>query len=58
MRIGHNVEIGVFIAMRAGTINPTVIEDDVKVENLVHIAHDCVVERGAMVITCAELSGL
>jgi UDP-3-O-[3-hydroxymyristoyl] glucosamine N-acyltransferase len=57
VRIGRNVEIGVFTAVCAGTIDPTVIEDDVKVDNLVHIAHNCVVEKGAMVIACAELSG-
>jgi len=57
VRIGRNVEIGVFTAVCAGTIDPTVIEDDVKVGNLVHIAHNCVVEKGAMVIACAELSG-
>lgn len=57
VQIGRNVEIGVFTAVCAGTIDPTVIEDDVKVDNLVHIAHNCVVEKGAMVIACAELSG-
>ena len=57
VHIGRNVEIGVFTAVCAGTIDPTVIEDDVKVDNLVHIAHNCVVEKGAMVIACAELSG-
>ena len=57
VRIGRNVEIGVFTAVCAGTINPTVIEDDVKVDDLVDLAHNCVVEKGAMVIACAELSG-
>ncbi|HOR79006.1 MAG TPA: hypothetical protein PLG04_09505 [Anaerolineaceae bacterium] len=57
VQIGRDVEIGVFTAVCAGTIDPTVIEDDVKVDNLVHIAHNCVVEKGAMVIACAELSG-
>jgi len=57
VRIGRNVELGVFTAVCAGTIDPTVIEDDVKVDNMVYIAHDCVVDKGAMVIACAELSG-
>lgn len=46
-----------FTAVCAGTIDPTVIEDDVKADNLVHIAHNCVVEKGAVVVACAELSG-
>lgn len=57
VRIGRNVEIGVFTVVCAGTIDPTVIEDDVKVDNLVHIAHNCVVGKGALVTACAELSG-
>jgi UDP-3-O-[3-hydroxymyristoyl] glucosamine N-acyltransferase len=57
VRIGRNVEIGVFTAVCAGTIEPTVIEDDAKVDNLVHIAHNCVVGKGALITACAELSG-
>lgn len=57
VRIGRNVEVGAFTAVCAGTIDPTVIEDDVKIDNLVHIAHNCIVEKSAMVIACAELSG-
>lgn len=57
VRIGRNVEIGVFTAVCAGTIDPTVIEDDVKVDNLVHIAHNCVIGKGALITACAELSG-
>lgn len=57
VRIGRNVEVGVSTAVCAGTIDPTVIEDDVKIDNLVHIAHNCIVEKGTMVTACAELSG-
>ena len=57
VRIGRNVEIGVFTVVCAGTIEPTVVEDDVKINNLVHIAHNCVVGKGALITACAELSG-
>lgn len=57
VRIGRNVEIGVFTVVCAGTIEPTVVEDDAKISNLVLIAHNCVVERGALITACAELSG-
>ena len=30
---------------------------DVKIDNLVHIAHNCKIRRGAYVIACAEISG-
>lgn len=57
VRIGRSVEIGALAAVDAGTIDPTIIEDDAKVGDLVHIAHNCVVERGAIVTSCAKLSG-
>lgn len=55
--IGNNVEIGALTAVVAGTIDPTIIEDYVKVDNLVHIAHNCKIGRGSMIIACAEISG-
>lgn len=48
VRIGRNVEIGVFTAVCTGTIEPTVVEDDVKVDNLVHIAHNRVIGKCAL----------
>jgi len=55
--IGDNVEIGALTAVAAGTIEPTIIEDYVKVDNLVHIAHNCKIGRGSMIIACSEISG-
>ncbi|RUO41612.1 UDP-3-O-(3-hydroxymyristoyl)glucosamine N-acyltransferase [Pseudidiomarina aestuarii] len=55
--IGNNVEIGSCTAIARGTLGDTIIEDNVKVDNLVHIAHNCVVKKGAFIIACAELSG-
>lgn len=57
VEIGRRVEIGAFTAVCAGTIDPTVIEDDVKIDNLVHIAHNCHVGRGSIITACAEVSG-
>lgn len=57
VRIGRNVEIGVSTTVCAGTIEPTIIEDDVKMGNLVHIAHNCVVGKGTLITSCVELSG-
>lgn len=57
VRIGDRVEIGANAAIDRGTIEDTVIEDDVKIDNLVHIAHNCRIRRGAFVIATAILCG-
>jgi UDP-3-O-[3-hydroxymyristoyl] glucosamine N-acyltransferase LpxD len=55
--IGNNVEIGSCTAIARGTLSDTIIEDNVKIDNLVHVAHNCLIKNGAFVIACAELSG-
>lgn len=55
--IGDRVEIGANTCIARGTLGDTVIEDDAKIDNLVHIAHNVKVRRGAFVIACAEVSG-
>lgn len=57
VNIGDNVEVGSNTCIVRGTLSDTVIEDDVKIDNLVHIAHDCYIGREAFVIAGAELSG-
>lgn len=57
VRIGSFVEVGANTCIDRGTIEDTVIDDYVKVDNLVHIAHNCVVESGAFVIATAILCG-
>jgi len=29
----------------------------VKIDNLVHIAHNCLIKEGALVVACSEISG-
>lgn len=55
--IGSNVEIGALNSVVRGTLSDTVIEDYVKTDNLVHIAHNCCIQHGAFLTACAELSG-
>lgn len=55
--VGKNVEIGSCTAIARGTLSDTVIEDDVKIDNLVHVAHNVLIKKGAFVIACAEISG-
>ncbi len=55
--IGDRVEVGANTAIDRGTIGDTVIEDDTKIDNLVHIAHNCHIGQGAYVIATAILCG-
>ena len=55
--IGSNVEIGALNSIARGALSDTIIEDYVKTDNLVHIAHNCHIHRGAFLTACAELSG-
>ena len=57
VRIGQNVEVGACVAIARGTLSDTVIHDQVKIDNLVHIAHNVIIHDGAFVIACAEVSG-
>lgn len=55
--IGKNVEIGANTTVARGTLGNTLIEDDVKIDNLVHIAHNAKICQGALITACAEISG-
>lgn len=57
VRIGSHVDIGANTCIDRGTLDDTVIEDDVKIDNLVHIAHNCRIGQGAFVIATAILCG-
>ena len=57
VEIGSFVEIGANTCIDRGTIEDTVLEDYVKVDNLVHIAHNCHVGEGAFVIATSILCG-
>lgn len=57
VRIGRNVEIGALNSVCAGTIDPTIVEDNVKTDFLIHVAHNCVIGEGSIITACAELSG-
>ena len=57
VEIGSYVEIGAMAIIAAGTIEPTVIEDYVKIDAHVHIAHNCHIGKGCLITACAEISG-
>ncbi|MCP4588757.1 UDP-3-O-(3-hydroxymyristoyl)glucosamine N-acyltransferase [Pseudoalteromonas sp.] len=55
--IGEDVEVGSNTCIARGTLSSTIIEDSVKIDNLVHIAHNVTLKKGAFVIAGAEVSG-
>ncbi|MBK6806495.1 MAG: UDP-3-O-(3-hydroxymyristoyl)glucosamine N-acyltransferase [Betaproteobacteria bacterium] len=55
--IGDRVEIGANTTIDRGAIDDTVIEDDVKMDNQVHIAHNCVIGAGTAIAGCVGIAG-
>lgn len=55
--IGDRVALGTGTVVASGTLSPTLIADDVKTDNLVHIAHNCKIREGVMIAAAAEVSG-
>lgn len=55
--LGRNVEVGACSTIARGALSDTVISDDVKIDNLVHIAHNVKVGSGTLITACAEISG-
>lgn len=55
--ISNNVEIGAGVTIARGTLDNTVIYDDVKIDDQVHIAHNCIIGPRTIITSSAELSG-
>lgn len=55
--VGCNVEIFNNVCVARGSLGDTVIEDGVRIDNLVHVAHNVRIGRGALVIANAMLGG-
>lgn len=54
---GDHVEVGCFTTVCSGTIEPTTVGDYTKIDDHVHVAHNCQIGRNAVVTACAEISG-
>lgn len=55
--IKDNVEVGYNCVIMRGLINDTVIETGVKLDNLVHVAHDCKIKENATLTAGVILCG-
>jgi UDP-3-O-[3-hydroxymyristoyl] glucosamine N-acyltransferase len=57
VRIGADVEIGSNTCIDRGALGATIVDDGCKIDNLVHVAHNVQIGRGALVIANAMLGG-
>ena len=55
--IGSNVEIGANCTIDRAVFKSTIVENDVRIDNLVHIAHNCVVGKGSILAGQCGLAG-
>ncbi len=55
--IGDDVEVGANTAIDSGTIRPTQIGDGTKIDNIVHVGHNCVVGRNCLLCGCVGIAG-
>ena len=57
VRIGNDVEIGANTCIDRGALDDTVIEDGVKLDNLIQIAHNVHLGRNVAMAACAGIAG-
>ena len=57
VRIGDDVEIGANTAIDRGALDDTVIEEGVKLDNLIQVGHNCVIGAHTVIAGCTGLAG-
>lgn len=57
VRIGDDVEIGANTTIDRGTLDDTVIENGVKLDNQIQIGHNCVIGAHTAIAGCVGISG-
>lgn len=57
IRIGNDVEIGACVTIDRATIGETVIEDGVKIDNLVQIAHNVKIGKNTIIVAQVGVAG-
>ncbi|MGB2818098.1 MAG: UDP-3-O-(3-hydroxymyristoyl)glucosamine N-acyltransferase [Burkholderiaceae bacterium] len=55
--IGSDVEIGANTTVDRGTMGDTVIEDGVKLDNQIQVAHNCIVGAHTVIAGCVGIAG-
>ena len=57
VRIGDDVEIGANTTIDRGALEPTIIEEGVKLDNQIQIAHNCVIGAHTAMAGCVGVAG-
>lgn len=57
VQIGNHVDIGAKATIDRGALEDTIIEDGVKIDDQVHIGHNCRVGKRSIICGCAGLAG-
>ena len=57
VRIGDDVEIGANSCVDRGALADTVVEDGVKIDNLVQVGHNCRIGRHTVISGCTGVAG-
>ena len=55
--VGDDVEIGTNTTIDRGALVDTVIEDGVRLDNLIHVAHNCRIGRHTAIAACVGIAG-
>ena len=55
--VQDRVEIGANTTIDRGALDDTIIEDGCKLDNLVHIGHNCVIGRNSAIAGCVGIAG-
>lgn len=57
VQIGDDVEIGANCCIDRATFGSTILERHVKLDNLVHVAHNCRIGENTVIVGCCGISG-
>ncbi len=55
--IGNDVDVGANTTIDRGALDDTIIEDGVKLDNLIQIAHNCVIGAHSVIAGCVGVAG-
>ncbi|MBI3873512.1 MAG: UDP-3-O-(3-hydroxymyristoyl)glucosamine N-acyltransferase [Arcobacter sp.] len=55
--IGNDIEIGANCTIDRAAFSSTIIKDGVRIDNLVHIAHNCIIGNGSILVGQVGLAG-
>jgi UDP-3-O-[3-hydroxymyristoyl] glucosamine N-acyltransferase len=57
VKIGDNVDVGANVCIDRGTLSDTIIQNDVKIDNLVHIAHNSLIKNNSKILPTVVICG-